>query len=182
MAKIQLLAILSIDGCLANMDTEGRWWLRPDCHGISDIYNKATFELSPDYSMTTLIAEHEKQDDNTVYLIEATHQNADFINALLNMRIVDEIIIYTVPFIAGTGFFLFQKNLPISYWKLTACSKMEREMRIQLFQNETRFHLETFFWPFIQWLKNIFISILLYNSRIQNPAVFFMFAEKHLYS
>lgn len=60
--------------------------------------------------MTTLIAEHEKQDDNIVYLIEATHQNADFINALLNMRIVDEIIIYTVPFIAGTGFFLFQKN------------------------------------------------------------------------
>lgn len=59
--------------------------------------------------MTTLIAEHEKQDDNIVYLIEATHQNADFINALLNMRIVDEIIIYTVPFIAGTGFFLFQK-------------------------------------------------------------------------
>ena len=82
MAKIQLLAILSLDGCLADMKTEGRWWLRPDCHGISDIYNKATFELSPDYSMTTLIAEHEKQDDNTVYLIEATHQNADFINAL----------------------------------------------------------------------------------------------------
>ena len=97
MAKIQLLAILSMDGCLADMKTEGRWWLRPDCNGISDIYNKATFELSPDYSMTTLIAEHEKQDDNTVYLIEATHQNADFINALLNMRIVDEIIIYTVP-------------------------------------------------------------------------------------
>ena len=55
-------------------------------------------------------------------------------------------------------------------------------MRIQLFQNETWFHLETDFWPFMQWLKNIFISILLYNSRIQNPAVFFLFAEKHLYS
>jgi len=59
---------------------------------------------------------------------------------------------------------------------------MEREMRILLFQNETWFHLETDFWPFMQWLKNIFISILLYNSRIQNPAVFFLFAEKHLYS
>lgn len=129
MAKIQLLAILSMDGCLADMKTEGRWWLRPDCHGISDIYNKATFELSPDYSMTTLIAEHEKQDDNTVYLIEATHQNADFINALLNMRIVDEIIIYTVPFIAGTGFFLFQKKLPISYWKLTEQKSMQGALR-----------------------------------------------------
>ena len=79
--------------------------------------------------MTTLIAEHEKQDDNTVYLIEATHQNADFINALLNMRIVDEIIIYTVPFIAGTGFFLFQKKLPISYWKLTEQKSMPGALR-----------------------------------------------------
>ncbi len=79
--------------------------------------------------MTTLIAEHEKQDDNTVYLIEATHQNADFINALLNMRIVDEIIIYTVPFIAGTGYFLFHKNLPISYWKLTEQKSMPGALR-----------------------------------------------------
>lgn len=129
MAKIQLLAVLSIDGCLANMDTEGRWWLHPDCHGITDIYNKATFELSPDYSITTSIAEHEKQNNDTVYLIEATNQNADFVNALLNMRIVDEIIIYTVPFIAGTGYFLFHKNLPISYWKLTEQKSMPGALR-----------------------------------------------------
>lgn len=129
MAKIQLLAILSMDGCLSDMETEGRWCLRPDWHGITDIYEKATFELSPDYSMTTLIAEHEKQDDNTVYLIEATIHNATFVNAMLNMRIVDEIIIYTVPFIAGTGYFLFHKNLPISYWKLTEQKSMPGALR-----------------------------------------------------
>ena len=129
MAKIQLLAILSMDGCLSDMETEGRWCLRPDWHGITDIYNKATFELSPDYSITTLIAEHEKQNNDAVYLIEATHQNADFVNALLNMRIVDEIIIYTVPFIAGTGYFLFHKNLPISYWKLTEQKSMPGALR-----------------------------------------------------
>ena len=129
MAKIQLLAILSMDGCLSDMNTEGRWWLRPDCHGITDIYDKATFELSPDYSLTTLIAEHEKQDDHTVYLIEATIQNADFINVMLNKRIVDEIIIYTVPFIAGTGIFLFQKQLPISYWELTEQKSLPGALR-----------------------------------------------------
>ena len=129
MAKILLLAILSMDGCLSDMETEGRWCLRPDWHGITDIYNKATFELSPDYSITTLIAEHEKQNNDTVYLIEATHQNADFVNALLNMRIVDEIIIYTVPFIAGTGYFLFHKNLPISYWKLNEQKSMPGALR-----------------------------------------------------
>ena len=40
------------------------------------------------------------------------------------------------------------------------------------------FILKQFFLPFIQWLKNIFISILLYNSRIQNPAVFFSVCGK----
>lgn len=129
MAKIQLLAILSIDGCLSDMETEGRWWICPDRHGITDIYKKATFELSPDYSMSTLITEHEKQDDNTVYLIEATIQNAYFVNAMLNMRIVDEIIIYTVPFIAGTGSFLFQKELPVSYWKLTEQKSLPGALR-----------------------------------------------------
>lgn len=114
---------------MSDMNTEGRWWLRPDCHGITDIYDKATFELSPDYSLTTLIAEHEKQDDHTVYLIEATIQNADFINAMLNKRIVDEIIIYTVPFIAGTGIFLFQKQLPISYWELTEQKSLPGALR-----------------------------------------------------
>lgn len=59
---------------------------------------------------------------------------------------------------------------------------MEREMRIQLFQNETRFHLETVFLVVYTMAEKYFISILLYNSRIQNPAVFFLFAEKHLYS
>ena len=111
------------------METEGHLKFRPDCHGITDIYDKATFELSPDYSLNTLIAEHEKQDDHTVYLIEATHQNAGYVNAMLNMRIIDEIIIYTVPFIAGTGLFLFQKELPISYWKLTEQTSLPGALR-----------------------------------------------------
>ena len=37
------------------------------------------------------------------YLAEVTPEKADYINGLLRMRVVDEIILYTVPFIAGTG-------------------------------------------------------------------------------
>lgn len=55
-------------------------------------------------------------------------------------------------------------------------------MRIQLFQDETAFHLETVFLAVYTMAEKYFYSILLYNSRIQNPAVFFLFAEKHLYS
>ena len=51
-------------------------------------------------------------------------------------------------------------------------------MRIQLFQNETRFHLETVFLAVYTMAEKYFISILLYNSRIQNPAVFFSVCGK----
>lgn len=128
MAKIQLLAVLSLDGCLSDMETEGRFWLRPDLHGMDEIHEKATFELSPDYSLTELIGEHKKLDD-TIYLIEANKETADFINAMLRMRLVDEIILYTVPFIAGTGLRLFQGNLPISYWEPVEETKYGRVLR-----------------------------------------------------
>lgn len=116
MAKIQLLAVLSMDGCLSDMETEGRWWLRPESYRMDEVRDKVTLEISPDESLTALITEHGKPDD-TVRLIEAARETADFVNAMLRVRVIDEIILYTVPFIAGTGIRLFQGNLPISYWR-----------------------------------------------------------------
>lgn len=118
MAKVQLLAILSLDGCLSDVKTEGRWWLHPESYGLDEIQKKATFTLSPDHSLSMLISEREKK-DSSVYLIEATNETAKYINGMLQMRVIDEIILYTIPFIAGTGKFLFCRELPISYWKLT---------------------------------------------------------------
>ena len=39
-------------------------------------------------------------------------EKADYINGLLRMRVVDEIILYTVPFIAGTGRHFFSPSCP----------------------------------------------------------------------
>ena len=51
---------------------------------------------------------------------EVTPEKADYINGLLRMRVVDEIILYTVPFIAGTGRHFFQSVLPETQWILTS--------------------------------------------------------------
>ena len=40
---------------------------------------------------------------NIRYLAEATPDTADYINGLLRMHAMDEIILYTVPFISGSG-------------------------------------------------------------------------------
>lgn len=129
MAKIQLLAVLSLDGCLSDMETEGRFWLNPEIHGIDKIRRKAVSWLTSNHSLTQLIIDHEKQ-DGAVYLMEATTETADFINGMLRVRIIDEIILYIVPFIAGTGIRLFQGNLPTSHWKLVERKDFKRASRL----------------------------------------------------
>ena len=119
MAKIKLLAVLSLDGCLSEMNRESRWWLRPESYGITEIRDNASLELTSDISLSMLINWKMNEDDTVCYLIEATTNTAEFINGMLRMRLIDEIILYTVPFIAGTGQHLFKATLPTSYWNLT---------------------------------------------------------------
>lgn len=116
MAKVQLLAVLSLDGCLSEKNSESRWWLRPESYGIAEIRDKATFELKADTSLSMLINWKVNEDDTICYLIEAGTETAELINGMLRMRLIDEIILYTLPFIAGTGRFLFKSALPTSYW------------------------------------------------------------------
>lgn len=116
MAKVQLLAILSLDGCLSEINSESRWWLRPESYGITEIRNKATFELNVDTSLSMLINWKKTEDDTICYLIEATIETAELVNAMFRMRLIDEIVLYTIPFISGNGRYLFGSPLPISYW------------------------------------------------------------------
>lgn len=116
MAKIQLLAILSLDGCLSELYGESRWGLRPESYGIDRIRKQATFELPEGYPLSVL-NDRRTKDANASYLIEATNETADYINGLLRQQMVDEIILYTMPYIAGCGRHLFEDSLPHSYWK-----------------------------------------------------------------
>ena len=120
MAKIKLLAVLSLDGCLSEMNRESRWWLRPESYGITEIRDNASLELTSDISLSMLINWKMNEDDTVCYLIEATTNTAEFINGMLRMRLIDEIILYTVPFIAGTGKRFFQSALPQEQWTLTS--------------------------------------------------------------
>lgn len=116
MAKVKLLAVLSLDGCLSEMNRESRWWLRPESYGITEIRDNASMELTSDISLSMLINWKMNEDDTVCYLIEATTDTAEFINGMMRMRLIDEIILYTVPFIAGTRQHLFKATLPTSYW------------------------------------------------------------------
>ena len=93
MGKVQILAVLTMDGCHS-----------------SELYGKAYEDLRLDRCDNT----------NICYLAEATPDNSDYINGLLRMRVVDEIILYTVPFISGTGRHFFKSALPEARWTLSS--------------------------------------------------------------
>ena len=96
MAKVQVLAVLSLDGCLSEKTGDACWALRPESYGIDKLFDAADYELTSLYP-TSRLAE-DKSD--SIFLIEATQETATYINGLLRLQLVDEIIIYTVPFIA----------------------------------------------------------------------------------
>ena len=114
MAKVQVLAVLSLDGCLSESAGDASWVLRPESYDIDKLFDAADYALTPVYPTSRLVENKSK----SIFLIEATQETADYINGLLRLRLIDEIILYTVPFIAGTGRHLFKSNLPTFHWSL----------------------------------------------------------------
>ena len=114
MAKVQVLAVLSLDGSLSESAGDASWVLRPESYDIDKLFDAADYELTPAYPTSRLT----ENKSNSIFLVEATQETADYINGLLRLQLIDEVILYTVPFIAGTGRHLFKSNLPTSHWDL----------------------------------------------------------------
>ena len=129
MAKVRLLAVLTMDGCPAETTClSGRWLgsdqygigalkeaatcvLGSDQYGIGALKEAATCVLTEDTSLTLLSSRMENTGDSLNYLIEATEKTAGIINGMIRMRLVDEIILYMSR--------LFQSSLPESEWTCT---------------------------------------------------------------
>ena len=120
MGKVQIFAVLTMDGCHASelCGKSGKDICLDRC-GINEIREKALYHITPDYSIS-MLDEWRKDCTEICYLAETTPDNADYINGLLRMRVVDEFILYTVPFISGTGRHFFKSALPETRWTLTS--------------------------------------------------------------
>ena len=119
MAKVRLLAVLTMDGCPADTTGLSGQWLGSDRYGISALKESAICILNENTSLTLLSDRSEDTDSSLTYLIEATERTSGIINGMIRMRLVDEIILYLLPVIAGNGRRLFQSSLPESEWTCT---------------------------------------------------------------
>ena len=115
MGKVVLFAVLTMDGCLADSSGEAQKWLSktdtPDRFGSAAMKETAR-PLSEYTSLTTLVLDNTA----TTYFIEADTTTASIINGMTRMHLLDEIILCTIPVIAGNGRRLFLGDLPESEW------------------------------------------------------------------
>ena len=111
MGKVVLFAVLTMDGCLADSSGEAQKWLSktdtPDRFGIAAMKETAR-PLSEYTSLTMLVLDNTA----TTYFIEANATTASIINGMARMHLLDEIILCTIPVIAGNDRRLFLGDLP----------------------------------------------------------------------
>lgn len=104
-----------MDGCLADSSGEAQQWLTKtdtlDRFGIAAM-KETSRPLSEYTSLTTLVLDN----TSTTYFIEANTTTASIINGMARMHLLDEIILCTIPVIAGNGRRLFLGDLPESEW------------------------------------------------------------------
>ena len=89
MAKVRLLAVLTMDGCPAETTGLSGRWLGSDQYGIGALKEAATCVLTEDTSLTLLSNRMENTGDSLNYLIEATEKTAGIINGMIRMRLVE---------------------------------------------------------------------------------------------
>ncbi|MCE9473595.1 dihydrofolate reductase family protein [Bacteroides fragilis] len=117
MAKVQMLALQSIDGYMIDNRPELSAILSDE---IAMLRTAATHLLNKDISLTMLSDWAENEAENIIYLIEADSQTVAIIDGMFRMGLIDEIILYTIPAILGGGKRLYQTPLPEISWRCTA--------------------------------------------------------------
>lgn len=115
MAKLQLLAIITLDGYLFDRAVSSPLWDNPDKYGLTRIRDRATQTLGPDVSFISLI----QWKNEGIYLIEAAPETISVIGSMFKYWLVDEIILFVIPYIQGDGMRLFTEIPGPSSWEMT---------------------------------------------------------------
>lgn len=117
MAKLQLLAFITLDGYLFDRTVSSSLWDTPDKYGLTRIRDRATQTLGPDVSFISLI--QWKKEYEGIYLVEAVPDTISVIGSMFRYWLVDEIILFVIPYIQGDGIRLFTEIPSPSSWEMT---------------------------------------------------------------
>ncbi len=111
----QLLAVLSIDGCLLDMTPESHWALMAALYSLPE-YDELAKAGHP--------SQRKPSSQNAAWndypTIEANRNNITQITKMLQEGTIRRMTIYTIPILAGNGYQLFSEIDTPALWRITS--------------------------------------------------------------
>lgn len=119
MTHIRLLAVISIDGNLSMDSGVSTWWLHPQKYGVDELKRTSALLVEEEMPLNRLL-ELGKETDGSLLII-ANNENVGLVHELLCAKLIDEMVVFTMPVLSGTGTPLFQTYPSLSYWTVAEC-------------------------------------------------------------
>lgn len=118
MAKVQILTAMTLDGFLPEADGKFMQWVKTSSKGFPYWQERSTFRIRPGHPMLDLACDKERTSDSCIYIAEVSDcPGVELLGNLFRFHLIDELVIYLLPIMAGTGTSLF-KNPPAGHWHL----------------------------------------------------------------
>ena len=119
MAKIQIITAVTMDGFLPTADENLMQWVMNDAKGFPYWHEHSIYRLMPHYPLLDLLAEkHSDNNQSDTYIAEISDKDSiEFIRGLSRYNLIDEMVVYILPVIAGKGTPVFDDLTP-SRWSV----------------------------------------------------------------
>ena len=119
MAKIQIIAAMTIDGYLPTVDNSLMQWVTSDAKGFPYWHERSIYRLMPHYPLLDLLAkQHSDKNKFDIYIAEISDKDSiELLRGLSLYNLIDEMVIYILPVISGKGTPVFNDLTP-SRWSV----------------------------------------------------------------
>ena len=119
MAKIQIIAAMTMDGFLPKADESLMQWVMNDAKVFPYWHEHSIYRLMPHYPLLDLLAEkHSDNNQSDTYIAEISDKDSiELLRGLSRYNLIDEMVVYILPIIAGKGTPVFDDLSP-SRWSV----------------------------------------------------------------
>lgn len=119
MAKIRIILAMTMDGFLPTAGESLVQWMTNDARGFPYWHERSIYRLRPHYPLLDLLAEkNSDKSKSDIYIAEISDApSIELMRGLSRYNLIDEIVLYILPIVAGKGTPIFDDLTP-SRWNV----------------------------------------------------------------